>query len=117
MTHYVAEDGPFARAFAARKFTVPYYDRVGESETTRKKRKVAYTCPAARTRCGASRRCSRTVGSAISCDDCIVRYKSDCGGGMSGGWVLHRSHRMHRSSHAAIPFLLLLLSRACICDH
>jgi predicted SprT family Zn-dependent metalloprotease len=44
VTHYVAEDGPFARAFAARKFTIPYFDRVGESETTRKKRKVAYTC-------------------------------------------------------------------------
>ena len=45
VTHYVAADGPFARAFAARKFVVPYYDRVGESDVTRKKRKVAYTCP------------------------------------------------------------------------
>jgi predicted SprT family Zn-dependent metalloprotease len=44
MTHYVAEEGPFARAFAARDFKVPYFDRYGESETTRKKRKVAYTC-------------------------------------------------------------------------
>ena len=46
MTHYVIEDGPFARAVAARQFVVPYYDRVGESDVTRKKRKLAYTCPA-----------------------------------------------------------------------
>jgi SprT-like family len=45
MTHYVAADGPFARAFAARKFVVPYYDRAGESDVTRKKRKVTHTCP------------------------------------------------------------------------
>lgn len=31
--------------FAARKFAVPYYDRAGETDITRKKRKVAYTCP------------------------------------------------------------------------
>ena len=45
MTHYVIEDGPFDRAFAARTFVIPYFDRAGESETTRKKRKVTYTCP------------------------------------------------------------------------
>lgn len=45
MSHYIVPDGPFARAFAARKFVVPYYDRVEETETTRKKRKVTYTCP------------------------------------------------------------------------
>ena len=45
MTHYVVEDGPFARALAARTFVVPYFDRAGESEVTRKKRKVTYTCP------------------------------------------------------------------------
>ena len=39
MTHYVAEDGPFARAFAARDFKVPYFDRYGESE-------IAYYVPA-----------------------------------------------------------------------
>jgi predicted fused transcriptional regulator/phosphomethylpyrimidine kinase len=44
MTHYVAEDGPFARAFAARAFAVPYFDRASESAVTRGKRKVAYTC-------------------------------------------------------------------------
>ena len=66
MTHYVAEDGPFARAFAARDFKVPYFDRYGESEITRKKRKVAYTCGSARTRSGASRRCDRIVGNADS---------------------------------------------------
>ena len=45
VSHYIVPDGPFARAFAARKFAVPYYDRAGESDVTRKKRKVAYTCP------------------------------------------------------------------------
>jgi hypothetical protein len=45
MTHYVVSDGPFDKAFRARTFTVPYYDRIGESDVTRKKRKVAYTCP------------------------------------------------------------------------
>jgi predicted SprT family Zn-dependent metalloprotease len=45
MTHYVITGGPFAKAVAARKFVVPYYDRVEESETTRKKRKATYTCP------------------------------------------------------------------------
>jgi ribosomal protein S27AE len=45
MTHYIIAGGPFAKAVAARKFTVPYYDRVEETEITRKKRKVTYTCP------------------------------------------------------------------------
>jgi ribosomal protein S27AE len=45
VSHYVIPDGAFAHAFAARKFAVPYYDRAGESGVTRKKRKVAYTCP------------------------------------------------------------------------
>ena len=45
MTHYVIPDGPFAQAFAVRKFEVPYYDRAAESDATRKKRKVTYTCP------------------------------------------------------------------------
>jgi hypothetical protein len=45
MTHYVATEGPFAKALAARTFVVPYYDRAGESDVTRKKRKVVYTCP------------------------------------------------------------------------
>jgi predicted SprT family Zn-dependent metalloprotease len=45
VTHYVIADGPFAKAFAAREFVVPYYDRQRETEVTRKKRKVAYACP------------------------------------------------------------------------
>jgi predicted SprT family Zn-dependent metalloprotease len=45
MTHYGIVGGPFAKAVATRKFTVPYYDRVEESDVTRKKRKVTYTCP------------------------------------------------------------------------
>lgn len=45
MTHYVIEGGPFDLAFSAREFTIPYFDRQGETETTRKKRKVTYTCP------------------------------------------------------------------------
>jgi predicted SprT family Zn-dependent metalloprotease len=44
VSHYVMKGGPFDRAFAERKFTIPYFDRVGETETTRKKRKTAYTC-------------------------------------------------------------------------
>ena len=45
MTHYVVRNGPFAQAFAARQFVVPYFDRHHETSVTRKKRKVAYTCP------------------------------------------------------------------------
>jgi predicted SprT family Zn-dependent metalloprotease len=45
MTHYVVPDGPFDKAFRARSFTVPYYDRIGEIDITRKKRKATYTCP------------------------------------------------------------------------
>jgi predicted SprT family Zn-dependent metalloprotease len=45
MAHYIVPDGPFDKAMHARSFTVPYYDRVGENEITRKKRKVTYTCP------------------------------------------------------------------------
>jgi predicted SprT family Zn-dependent metalloprotease len=44
MTHYVIEGGPFELALKARAFAIPYYDRQGETETTRKKRKVTYTC-------------------------------------------------------------------------
>ena len=45
MTHFVVSDGPFDKAFRARTFAVPYYDRITESDVTRKKRKVTYTCP------------------------------------------------------------------------
>jgi hypothetical protein len=45
VSHYVLADGAFARAFAERKFAVPYYDRSRESDINRAKRKVAYTCP------------------------------------------------------------------------
>jgi predicted SprT family Zn-dependent metalloprotease len=45
MTHYVVADGPFDRAVRTRTFTVPYYDRIGETDSTRGKRKVTYTCP------------------------------------------------------------------------
>jgi predicted SprT family Zn-dependent metalloprotease len=45
MTHYIVPDGPFDKAFRAHTFAVPYYDRAGESDVTRKKRRVAYTCP------------------------------------------------------------------------
>ena len=45
MHHYVLDDGPFARAVAAREFVVPYYDRAGETQITRGKLKVTYTCP------------------------------------------------------------------------
>jgi predicted SprT family Zn-dependent metalloprotease len=43
--HYVIPDGPFAVAVAKRKFAVPYFDRAAESNATRGKRKLAYTCP------------------------------------------------------------------------
>ena len=49
--HRAADDalrhphGPFAQAFAASEFTVPFYDRAGASDVTRAKRKVAYTRP------------------------------------------------------------------------
>jgi hypothetical protein len=45
MHHYVLDGGPFENASAARAFVVPYFDRVGETNITRAKRKVAYTCP------------------------------------------------------------------------
>jgi predicted SprT family Zn-dependent metalloprotease len=45
VSHYVVEGGAFDLAFKARTFVVPYFDRQEETETTRKKRKVAYTCP------------------------------------------------------------------------
>jgi predicted SprT family Zn-dependent metalloprotease len=45
MTHYVVRNGPFAQAFAGRKFVVPYFDRHHETSITRKKRKVTFTCP------------------------------------------------------------------------
>jgi predicted SprT family Zn-dependent metalloprotease len=44
VSHYIIPDGAFAQAFALRKFAVPYFDRAGESDVTRKKRKVVYTC-------------------------------------------------------------------------
>jgi predicted SprT family Zn-dependent metalloprotease len=44
VSHFIIPDGAFAQAIASRSFTIPYYDRHGESETTRKKRKVTYTC-------------------------------------------------------------------------
>jgi hypothetical protein len=34
VSHFVRDDGPFAVAFAARKFTVPYFDRSGETAVT-----------------------------------------------------------------------------------
>lgn len=44
-THYVIPGGLFANAVAAREFAVPYYDLRSETDITRAKRKVAYTCP------------------------------------------------------------------------
>jgi ribosomal protein S27AE len=37
--------GSRSRTDRARTFAVPYYDRAGESDVTRKKRKITYTCP------------------------------------------------------------------------
>jgi hypothetical protein len=45
VSHYIVDGGPFDLAFQAREFTIPYYDRQSETETTRKKLKVTYTCP------------------------------------------------------------------------
>jgi predicted SprT family Zn-dependent metalloprotease len=45
VSHYVIANGLFAKAFAARKFVVPYFDRQHESEKTRAKRKITYACP------------------------------------------------------------------------
>jgi predicted SprT family Zn-dependent metalloprotease len=44
VSHYIVDGGPFDLAYKTRAFTIPYYDRQGETEVTRKKRKVTYTC-------------------------------------------------------------------------
>ena len=44
VSHFIVEDGPFDRAFKARDFVIPWYDRCRETETSRKKRKLTYVC-------------------------------------------------------------------------
>ena len=75
---------------------MPYFDRAGESETTRKKRKVAYTCEVCEDKVWGKPEVQTALREVrIRSDDCIVRYKSDCDGGVSEGWVRHRTHLMH----------------------
>jgi predicted SprT family Zn-dependent metalloprotease len=74
VSHYVVDGGPFDLAFSAREFTIPYFDRQGETETARKKRKVTYTCPECE---------SKATGKPdlhLHCGDCGMAAMTPSGG-------------------------------------
>jgi hypothetical protein len=64
MTHYIVPDGPFARAYAARKFDDLYFDRAKAQENGPRKLKTKYTCP------GCNLNAWAKPDAPLGCSDC-----------------------------------------------
>ena len=75
---------------------MPYFDRYGESEITRKKRKVAYTCSVCEDKVwGKPEVRPQLWEMRIRSHDCSVRYKSNCDGSVSEARARHWWQRWH----------------------